>query len=229
MTGRPRTWSSDAWRREGIVSERERLAEEIRRVFADTHYPGDPFLQGSFDGCEPFDEVDPFKGKVDRFDLQPEFLDRHYGALSFFSEGGFRYFLPAYLIADVRDDLKTADPIFHLTRGFHSLEVDVSLGSGAFVRRVGGSELLNPRRFGAITVEDYARFRLSVFTRDEAAVIVDYLRYRRDIDEDGLDSGAIDVALERFWLARARTAHVSSELEDHLRREWEYLARLHRA
>lgn len=45
-------------------------------------------------------------------------LDAHYSALSFFSEAAFRFFFPAYLIADLRGELRTADPLFHLTGGF---------------------------------------------------------------------------------------------------------------
>jgi hypothetical protein len=36
-------------------------------------------------------------------------LDAGYNALSFFSECGFRYFLPAYLIVDLDERLQTAD------------------------------------------------------------------------------------------------------------------------
>ena len=57
-------------------------------------------------------------GVTDWSQLAPVVLDGHYDALSFFSEGGFRYFLPAYVIADLKDQLHTADPVFHLTNGF---------------------------------------------------------------------------------------------------------------
>ena len=61
--------------------------------------------------------------------LIPWFLDAGYDALSFFSEGGFRYFLPAYLIADLEDRLQTADPVFHLTNGFSDKVVDIPAGT----------------------------------------------------------------------------------------------------
>ena len=48
-------------------------------------------------------------------------LDAGYDALSFFSEGGFRYFLPANLIADLGKQLQTADPVFHLMNGFSTM------------------------------------------------------------------------------------------------------------
>jgi hypothetical protein len=44
-----------------------RLIETIHRAFGATPHPGDAFLQGSFDGCEPFEEVGHFKGKPVRW------------------------------------------------------------------------------------------------------------------------------------------------------------------
>jgi hypothetical protein len=41
------------------------VIKEIRGAFGNNEYPGDAFLQGSFEGCEPFEEVGPFKGKMD--------------------------------------------------------------------------------------------------------------------------------------------------------------------
>jgi hypothetical protein len=89
------------------------LVAAIDRAFTSDH-PGDAFLQGSFEGCEPFDEVGAFAGQTDWRALEPAFLDEHASALSFFSEAGLRHYLPAYLVADVRDELQTADPLFHL-------------------------------------------------------------------------------------------------------------------
>ena len=72
-----------------------------------------------------------------------------------------------------------------------------------FTRRSGRTQFVNPRRFGAMTFCDYARFRLSVFTREEAGAIVAYLEFKRDEDPEpprscGHRRGA------RSVLARAR-------------------------
>ena len=83
--------------------DRESVVRMIRDAFGGNEYPGDPFLQGSFDGCEPFEEVGAFRGKADWISLEAEFLDAHADALSFFSQSGFRFFLPAYLVADLFD------------------------------------------------------------------------------------------------------------------------------
>lgn len=92
------------------MSDRESVIDLIYAVFAGNPYPGDAFLLGSTEGCEPFEEVGPFQGRQDWQSLEADFLDAHYSALSFFSEAGLRFFLPAYLVADLRGELKTADP-----------------------------------------------------------------------------------------------------------------------
>jgi hypothetical protein len=102
--------------------------------------------------------VAPFEGVTLWQDVDPAVLDAHYSALSFFSEGGFRFFLPAFLVADLRDQLNTADPIFHLTNGFHDASVELKIRARGFQRRVGKSTFKNPRRYGAMTSQDYARY-----------------------------------------------------------------------
>jgi hypothetical protein len=47
----------------------------------------------------------------------PELLARCYSALSFLADFGFRYFLPAYLRADLLGYESNAGPVFHLTYG----------------------------------------------------------------------------------------------------------------
>ena len=100
------------------MQDAQRVIEHIRQAFHDTEHPGDAFVQGSHEGCEPGESVAPFIGVTDWSQLDPVVLDGSYDALSFFSEGGSRYFLPAYMIADLKDQLHTADPVFHLTNGF---------------------------------------------------------------------------------------------------------------
>ena len=202
----------------------EELVAAIRAAFGKNEYPGDAYLQGSFDGCEPEDEVGPFVGKQDWTALTPDFLDARYCAPGFFSEAAFRFYVPAYLVADVRRQLQTADPLFHLTHGFSDTSIEDHRGGRVFVRRWGKSVLINPLRYGAATTHDYARYRLSVFTREEAAAIVEYLRWRRAAEwATALDKQEIDGALEHFWLERARSAPTTADLAAHLREEREYV------
>ena len=206
------------------MSFREDVIERIRRAFAGNEHPGGRFLQGSFEGCEPYEEVGPFDKEEDWRSIDAGFLDGHATALSFFSEAGFRYFLPAYLIADLRGELQTADPLFHLTHGFSDRTTEVPAGGRTLVMKHGRSAFINPRRYGAMTSHDYARYRLSVFTREEANAIVAYLEFKRDLDPDVIDRRAIDAALDSFWLERVRTAPPAESLEQYLAEQEEYLA-----
>ena len=200
------------------------VIEKIQTAFAGNAFPGARFLQGSFEGCEPYDEVGPFETLEDWRGIEPDFLDGHATALSFFSEAGFRYFLPAYLISDLRGQLYTADPLFHLTHGFSDWTTEVPTNDGTLTIKHGKSAFMNPRRYGAMTSYDYARYRLSIFTREEAGVIVAYLEYKRDADPDVIDTKVIDAALDSFWLERAQTAPPSQSLRQHVAEQEQYLA-----
>ena len=206
------------------MSDPDVVIEKIQSAFASNEHPGGRFLQGSFEGCEPYDEVGPFENVMDWRGIDADFLDGHANALSFFSEAGFRYFLPAYLISDLRGQLQTADPLFHLTHGFSDWTTEVPAGEHTFVIKHGRSAFINPRRYGAMTSYDYARYRLSVFTREEANAIGAYLEFKRDLDPNVIDRTAIDAALQSFWLERARTAPQTRSLEQHIADQEEYLS-----
>ena len=83
-----------------MMLDKQSLIALIQQAFQETEHPGDAFLQGSDEGCEPAEVTAPFKGGRHWSQMDPALLDPNYTALSFFSEGGFRHFLPAYLIAD---------------------------------------------------------------------------------------------------------------------------------
>jgi len=151
------------------MAEANSVIEMVHAAFDANDHPGDRWLQGSFDGCEPYDEIGAFKGLHDWRTLDPAFLDLHYTALSFFSEAGIRYYIPAFIVADLRHQLQTADPIFHLTHGFTDISTTIDVGGQPFERPSGRSRMINPLRYGAMTSFDYARYRLSVFCREEAA------------------------------------------------------------
>jgi len=201
----------------------QRVIEHIRQAFCDTERPGDAFLQGSHEGCEPGESVAPFIGVTDWSKLNPTILDANYTALSFLSEGGFRYFLPAYLIADLQDRLQTADPVFHLTNGFSDKVVTLPAGPRVYEKTIGKSAFVNPLRYGAMTWHDHARCQLSVFTREEAGAILAYLEYKRDTDSHGLNAEEINAALDSFWRDRAANGPTHQSVRQHLKEEAEYL------
>ena len=205
------------------MQDKQRVIEYIQQAFCDTERPDDAFLQGSHEGCEPGESVAPFIGVTDWSQLDPVILDANYNALSFFSEGGFRYFLPAYLIADLHERLQTADPVFHLTNGFSVTIVNIPVGDRTHERTMGKSAFVNPRRYGAMTWHDHARCQLSVFTREEAAAIVSYLEYKRDMDHHGFHTEEINASLDSFWRDRAANGPTHQSIRQYLTEEAEYL------
>lgn len=207
---------------------KEELIDLIRKAFGANPYPGDAFLQGSFDGCEPGNEIAPFVGKSDWSKVESTLLDQRYSALSFFSGAAFRFFLPAYLIADLREELLTADPLFYLWHGLTSASADVPVGPQIFRRETGGQKLLNPKRYGAMTWNDYARHRLSVFTREESKSIVAYMTYKSEHDASEDDRARINAALKDFWFDRAASAPTFEELRAHLDEEERFIAAVQR-
>lgn len=205
------------------MQDKQQVIEHIRQAFHDTERPDDAFLQGSHEGCEPGESVSPFIGIADWSQLDPVVLDAGYNALSFFSEGGFRYFLPAYLIADLEERLQTADPVFHLTNGFCDKVIKIPAGQRIYEKTIGKSAFVNPRRYGAMTWQDHARCRLSVFTREEACAIVAYLEYKRATDSHGLNAEEINAALDSFWRDRAANGPPHRTIRQYITEEAKYL------
>jgi hypothetical protein len=198
------------------MADTDALIAQIHAAFDSNPFPGAPYLQGSVEGDEPFEEVDPFRTRTVWAAVEPAVLDRHAAALSFFSHAGFRFFLPAYLIADVTGALASAQPLFHLTGGFVEVSVTVEVGDRTFRLATGGSTLVNPRRYGALTFLDQARHRLAIFTREEAGAIVAYIEFKRAHDVGGLYAPSIDASLAGFWRERASSAPTAERLRRHL-------------
>jgi hypothetical protein len=205
------------------VRDKQSIIERIRQAFQHTARPHDAFLQGSHEGCEPGETIAPFFGVAEWSQLDPSMLDAGYTALSFFSEGGFRYFLPAYLIADLQDQLQTADPVFHLTNGFLDKTISLPAGSRVYEKTIGKSAFVNPQRYGAMTWHDHTRCRLSVFTREEAGAIVAYLEFKRDADSYGINASEINAALDGFWRERSASGPTEQMLKQHVKDEQAYL------
>jgi hypothetical protein len=206
------------------VNKQEEILQKIREAFGANGYPGDAFLQGSREGCEPYEEVGPFQGRTNWESLDASFLDEHASALSFFSEAGLRFFLPAYLRVDMREELKFADPMITLTQGFSAVEVKVTIHGRDFVVRSGKSELLNPLRYGVATLYDNARYRFLIFTREEAGAIVANLEYKRDVDPGGPDAARIDAAVDAYWRERAKNAPAAEDLRKHIQEKAQFVA-----
>jgi hypothetical protein len=164
----------------------------IRDAFAETPYPGDHALVRSA-GDEPAEVEALFRGCDDWRMLTPSFVDRagaaSPSALSFFSAEAFRFYLPAYLLADLAGQLAYTDPLFYLYFGLDD-------ATRTQLASVPGQA---PRTWWEVQQAHFAGF-----TPKEASAIVAYLRWK-------LESGALAAfeersvaeALQHYWLARA--------------------------
>lgn len=172
--------------------DRDTLKAQIVSAFESVEYPGDWCLRGSNEGDEPYLVEEEFKGKVDRYALPSEFLDKapdgYATALFFFSDEAFRYYLPAYLLADLDGQLETVTPVFNLT---HGLDAESQ------------AKPVNPRRYGERTWSDHARCKFAMFDADQAAAIVGYLEVIREASESEQERASITQALESYWCGRA--------------------------
>jgi hypothetical protein len=173
------------------VRSAETIKTLIQNAFADTPYPGDDALVRSA-GDEPDEVVDLFRGRTDWRALSPDFVDRagaaSPSALSFFSAGAFRFYLPAYLIADLDGKLVYSDPLFYL---YHGLDQETRSGR------------VNVPGQGVSTWWDVQQEHFAGFTVREAAAIVAYLRWRAAGEELELFRRGVQEALESYWLEKA--------------------------
>lgn len=174
-----------------MSDELARLEAQIRAAFRDTPAPDSGDLRGGDEGEEPFLLEAEFRHVPDWRQVEAAFIDRApdgFGsALSFFSSAAFRYYLPSYLLADLREQLQQASPLFHLWHGLVDDQRDVPV---------------NERRYGKWTWYEAVSDRFRCFTPTEVTAIVAYLRYKAEQDELGLDRPMIEQALRNFWLAR---------------------------
>jgi hypothetical protein len=162
--------------------------QRIHRAFAEVPYPGDSNLRGSSEGDEPFLLEQEFQGKHDWTALSPDFIDQapdgFASALSFFSIAAFRFYLPAYLLADLEGQLVYTDPVFYLTYGLTDATREVEV---------------NPKRFGTLTWFEYVSTRFSVFTPKQAGAVACYLKIKLKDAASDFEHEQIEQALRNFW------------------------------
>ena len=172
------------------MSEPIRETELIARIveaFADVPYPGDDALTDSSYGEEPAALRKAFRGRDDWRALDAAFLDQApdgwASALAFFSAPALRFYLPAYLVADIEGGLSSADPLSRLC---------------TFVTPQGGARRV-AAAWGGGTMGERARADFAAFTAAEVGAVVAYLWWR--LASDGHDP-VIEQALEYYWLER---------------------------
>ena len=169
-------------------TELQALKQLIHSAFAEVPYPGDSNLRNSSEGQEPFLLEQEFQGKDDWRTLSPDFIDQSPDgfstALSFFSIAAFRFYLPAYLLADLDGLLVYTDPVFYLTYGLTDATKEVEV---------------NPKRYGTLTWFEYVSTRFSVFTPTQAGAIASYLKVKLKDAATEFEHEQIEQALRNFW------------------------------
>jgi hypothetical protein len=161
----------------------------VRRAFAKVVRPPNGALHASDEGEEGALVEEDFRDKQDWRAMDPAFLDQAPGgfgsALSFFTPEALRYFLPAYLIADLDGRLERVDVAYRLSAPFTD---------GARATPV------NPRRYGKRTRFEAGEERFAAFTPEEVAAIVAYLEYRIATSDE--DMTPVREALANYWRPR---------------------------
>ncbi|MFC1997766.1 DUF6714 family protein [Chloroflexota bacterium] len=164
------------------------LRKLIEHTFAEVPYPGDNNLRNSNEGVEPFLLEEEFKGKDDWKSLSPNFIDQapdgFSSALSFFSKEAFRFYLPAYLMADMDGKLVYTDIVFYLTYGLTDSTKDIPV---------------NPKRYGSFTWFEYVSERFAVLTREQAETIRLYLKRKLGEPDLVYEREGIEQALHNYW------------------------------
>jgi len=167
------------------------LEAQITAAFANVPPPPVWCLTNSREGDEPVLLERDFGDKRDWRLLTPEFLDwapdGFASALSFFSDEAFRFYLPAYLIADLQGRLQRADVLFHLTHGLDEASKN---------------RPVNPGRYGSRTWLDVARYKFAMFDAPQAGAIVAYLEHRAAAADTEVERASTRQALESYWRHR---------------------------
>lgn len=162
------------------------LILQIREAFEDCVYPGADNLTSSF-GDEADALIADFAGKTDWRELDSGFLeqapDGWGSALSFFNAAALRFYLPAYLIADVRLELENCDPTVRLCFAVSPQQAQRKLAAV----------------YGGRTLGEHAREEFSLFNMAQCQAIVDYLWWRIDRDDY---NPMLEQGLEHYWLSR---------------------------
>ncbi len=169
----------------------EDILDEIREAWPPE---ATPFrIVDAYEGDEPRLLAEEFASGPRWDSLEPEFLDSTpdgYGsALSFFGQEAFRYYIAAFMKADLEESLERVDPVFALTYGLSDA-----------VR----NEPVNPMRFGEQTWFHVKQAGFSLFDKRQVACIVHFLEFKESRCEFPDDAAEIRQALLNYWKPRVK-------------------------
>ena len=161
---------------------KDQLIQKIAAAFKAAEYPGDDHLVNKSYGEEPDLVRNHFIGQNDWTKLSPEFLDCD-GALAFLSDQAFRFYIPAFMIADIQGKLDLNDPSVRLCWALTPQSENKKLA----------------KEWGGETIGQKAKQTFDLFSKEQVSAIVSYLQWKLHHDKDNL---TITQALENYWLER---------------------------
>jgi hypothetical protein len=163
---------------------KEELILKIIEAFSENEFPGNDDLVIQSYGEEPDLVRNHFVGQ-DRWNkLTPKFID-YEGALSFFSDNAFRFYIPAFMIADINEQLENNFP-------------DVRLCS-FLIPESENNKIA--KKWGGGTMGEKAKECFKHFSDEQANAITTYLYWKLLQDKDNL---IIEQALQHYWLKRIK-------------------------
>lgn len=178
------------------------LIRQIRSAFDATPYPDDGIGELLYDPDDAEVEIE-FRG-VDWRHLHPDFIFKHGCAPTFFKQQAFRYFLPAYVIADLmywETDPSWVDQSCIEHGWIEASPASRLVSDFAFCWGRNREEIPDQNSEEVQEAVEKATRRFSVFNQQEREAIVSYLRYQ--LEEDPTDR-EIESALQNYWLKPTR-------------------------
>lgn len=161
---------------------KDELIEKINAAFSEVEYPGDDCLIHHSYGDEPKLVRNHFIGHNNWRILTNEFLDFD-GALSFLSDKAFRFYIPAFIIADINKKLDYNDPVIRLCWSLSPQSDNTKIA----------------KIWEGGTIGERARKCFDEFSKEQVNAIVSYLNWRLLNDENNY---LIEQAFSNYWLKR---------------------------
>ncbi|WOI52024.1 DUF6714 family protein [Parvularcula sp. LCG005] len=171
------------------MSSASAIIDELKAAFPAIRERRFEPLVNSLQGDEPAQVEADFSDKDDWTKLSPSWLDRVPdglgSALSFLSNEAIRFYIPAFMAADLAGALHRVDPAFHLVHGFDDKS-----------RR---------RKIRADKRETWGDVACACWDRlaqDQVCAIVHYLEWRVERDGTDIEHRVVE-ALAAYWYPRA--------------------------
>jgi hypothetical protein len=158
------------------------LIQKITAAFSEVEYPGDEHLVNDSYGDEPDLVRKHFAGHNNWKNLTHEFLDFD-GALSFLSDKAFRFYIPAFITADIAEKLDLNDPTVRLCWPLTPQAENEKIA----------------KVWGGGTLGERAKKCFDEFSKEQAFAIISYLNWRLSHDKHNY---MIEQAMNNYWLKR---------------------------